>query len=174
MNRPARVEPGDGQESVWDYPRPPRLELARRRLRVVLGGITIADTVSGLRVLETSHPPNYYFPPADIRSDALITDDGTSWCEWKGQARYHTARGADRVVRRAAWSYPTPNPAYAELVWMVAFYPALMDACFVDDERARAQPAASTAAGSPGTWSGRSRARPARTGGEHASVFDAG
>jgi len=83
---------------------------------------------------------NYYFPPADIRSDALITDDGTSWCEWKGQARYHTVRGADRVVRRAAWSYPTPNPAYAELAGMVAFYPALMDACFVDDERARAQP----------------------------------
>ena len=140
IGRPVRVDPGDGQESVWDYPRPPRLELARRRLRVVLGGITIADTVSGLRVLETSHPPNYYFPPADIRSDALITDDGTSWCEWKGQARYHTVRGADRVVRRAAWSYPTPNPAYAELAGMVAFYPALMDACFVDDERARAQP----------------------------------
>ncbi len=69
---PARVDPGPGQESVWDYPRPPRLEVARGRLRVVLGGVTIADTVSGSRVLETSHPPNYYFPLADIRSDALI------------------------------------------------------------------------------------------------------
>jgi len=96
-------------------------------------------------------------PGADGAGLVHITDDETSWCEWKGQARYYTVRGADRVVRRAAWSYPT-----------------LMDACFVDDERARAQPAASTAAGSPGTWSGRSRARPARTGGEHASVFDAG
>jgi uncharacterized protein (DUF427 family) len=140
MNCPARVEPGDGQESVWDYPRPPRFEPACRRLRVVLGGVTIADTVSGLRVLETSHPPNYYFPPADISPDALIPNDRSSWCEWKGQARYHTARGADRVEPSAAWSYPTPNPAYAELAGMVAFYPALMDACFVDDERARAQP----------------------------------
>ena len=79
-------------------------------------------------------------PGADGAGLVHITDDETSWCEWKGQARYYTVRGADRVVRRAAWSYPTPNPAYAELVWMVAFYPALMDACFVDDERARAQP----------------------------------
>ena len=134
MNSPARVEPGDGQESVWDYPRPPRLEPARRRLRVVLGGVTIADTVSGLRVLETSHPPNYYFPPADIRPDALVSDDGSSWCEWKGQARYHAVRGADRVVRRAAWSYPTPNPAYAELAGMVAFYPAL-DGCLLRRRR---------------------------------------
>jgi uncharacterized protein (DUF427 family) len=139
-HRPARIEPGIGEESVWDYPRPPRLEPARARLRVVLGGVTIADTVSGWRVVETSHPPNYYFPPADIRSDALISDDQSSWCEWKGQASYHTVRGADRVVRRAAWSYPHPDPAYAELAGMVAFCPALMDACFVDDERVRAQP----------------------------------
>jgi uncharacterized protein (DUF427 family) len=140
MNCPARVEPGDGQESVWDYPRPPRFEPTCRRLRVVLGGVTIADTVSGLRVLETSHAPNYYFPPADISPDALIPNDGSSWCEWKGQARYHTARGADRVEPSAGWSYSTPNPAYAELARMVAFYPALVDGCFVDDERARAQP----------------------------------
>jgi uncharacterized protein (DUF427 family) len=140
MNSPARVEPADGQESVWDYPRPPRLEPSRRRLRVILGGVTIADTVSGLRVLETSHPPNYYFPAADIRSGALVSDDGSSWCEWKGQSRYHAVRVADRIVRRAAWSYSTPNQAYAQLVGMVAFYPALMDACFVDDERVQAQP----------------------------------
>ena len=140
IGRPVRVDPGDGQESVWDYPRPPRLEPANRRLRVVLSGVTIADTVSGLRVLETSHPPNYYFPPADIGVDILSTDDESSWCEWKGQAGYHTVRGADRVVRRAAWSYPNPDPAYAALAGMVAFYPALMDACFVDDEQAQPQP----------------------------------
>ena len=140
ISGPARVEPGDGQESVWDYPRPPLLEPARRRLRVVLGGVTIADTVSGWRVLETSHPPNYYFPPADITPGALTGEDGSSWCEWKGQARYHSVRASDRVVRHAAWSYPHPDPAYAALAGMVAFYPALMDACFVDDELAQAQP----------------------------------
>ena len=143
MTAPAPVEPGDGQESVWDYPRPPRLEPTRCRLGVVLGGGTIADSVSGLRVLETRHPPSYYVPPADIGVDALSTDDESSWCEWKGQARYHTVRGADRVVRRAAWSYPHPDPAYAALAGMVAFYPALMDACFVGDEQAQPQPGGS-------------------------------
>lgn len=140
MDSTTRVEPGDGQESVWDYPRPPRLESAHCRLRVILGGVTIADTVSGLRVLETSHPPNYYFPAADIKAGALVSEHGSSWCEWKGRARYHVVRVADRVVRRAAWSYSTPNPPYARLAGMVAFYPALMDACFVDEERVQAQP----------------------------------
>jgi uncharacterized protein (DUF427 family) len=139
-NRPARVDPGPGQESVWDYPRPPRLEVSRQRLRVVLGGITIADTTAALRVLETSHPPNYYFPLADIRSDALEPEIGSSWCEWKGQAGYYTVRGGDRIEPRAAWSYANPSPAYAQLAGKVAFYPALMDACFVDDELVRAQP----------------------------------
>lgn len=138
--RPVPEVPGDGQESVWDYPRPPRLEPVRRRLRVVAGGVTIADTVSGLRVLETSHPPNYYFPPADIAPGAVHDDDGTSWCEWKGQARYHAVRVGGRTISRAAWSYPTPVPAYAELAGMIAFYPGLMDACFVDDEQVQPQP----------------------------------
>ncbi|HEU5481361.1 MAG TPA: DUF427 domain-containing protein [Candidatus Tumulicola sp.] len=139
-SRIARVEPGPGQESAWDYPRPPRLEVARARLRVVLGGVTIADTTAGVRILETSHPPNYYFPRADVRADALQREAGSSWCEWKGQAHYYTVRAGDRLERRAAWSYAKPNPAYRELAGMVAFYPALMDACFVDDELVRAQP----------------------------------
>lgn len=139
-NIPARVTPGPGQESVWDYPRPPRLEVVRRRLRVVQGGVTIADTTNGWRVLETSHPPNYYFPRADVRSDALTAEVGSSWCEWKGEAQYFTVRGGDRTEPRAAWTYTTPNVAYRELAGMVAFYPARMDNCFVDDEPAHAQP----------------------------------
>ena len=140
MNVPAGVDPAPGQESVWDYPRPPRLEVTQRRLRVVLGGVTIADTTRGCRILETSHPPNYYFPTADIRSDALEPEAASSWCEWKGPAQYYSARGGARVVQRAAWSYPHPNAPFGALAGMVAFYPALMDACFVDDELVRAQP----------------------------------
>jgi len=136
----ARVEPGPGQESVWDYPRPPRLEAVQRRLRVLLGGITVAETTRGLRVLETSHPPSYYFPRTDVRSDALEPEAGSSRCEWKGPARYYTVRGGERRARRAAWSYAHPSPAYGELAGMVAFYPALMDACFVGEELVRAQP----------------------------------
>jgi hypothetical protein len=101
INCPARVEPGDGQESVWDHPWSPRIEPACRQLRVVLGEVTIADTVSGLRVLETSHPPNHFFPSADITPDALIRSDGSSWCEWKGQARYPgPRRRSGRAERR--------------------------------------------------------------------------
>jgi uncharacterized protein (DUF427 family) len=139
-SNPARVEPGPGQESVWDYPRPPRLLAVRRRLRVVLGGVTIADTTAGVRILETSHPPNYYFPPDDVRADACSIEEGSTWCEWKGPAHYYTVRGGNRVERSAAWGYADPSPAYSALAGMVAFYPARMDACFVDDEQVVAQP----------------------------------
>jgi uncharacterized protein (DUF427 family) len=106
----------------------------------VLSGTTIAETHRGVRVLETSHPPNYYFPRADVRDDALTTTVATSWCEWKGQAHYFTVTAGDRIEERAAWGYATPNPAYADLAGMVAFYPGRMDACFVDDELVAPQP----------------------------------
>lgn len=137
--RPERIPPGPGQESVWDYPRPPALEPTDAHLVVVLGGTTIADTRRGYRVLETSHPPNYYFPPEDVLSGALVPTDGASCCEWKGQARYYTVRGGDRVEPAAAWAYDQPDPRFAPIAGYVAFYPARMDACFVDDERVVAQ-----------------------------------
>ena len=110
----------------------------------------------------------------------LAADDGapldTAGLFWldRRPRPIHRLSSTRRVEPSAAWSYPTPNPAYGELAGMVAFYPALMDACFVDDERGACSRAASTAAGLPMTWSGRSKACPARTGGEPASVFDAG
>src|SRR4051812_13175784 len=135
----ARTQPAPGQESVWDYPRPPALERVPARLRVVLDGVTIADTVAGVRVLETSHPPNYYFPNDDILAGALLLDPGSSFCEWKGAAHYFAVQGDGPVVHRAAWSYADPSPSYRALAGMVAFYPALMDECTVDGERARPQ-----------------------------------
>jgi len=113
---------GPGQESVWDYPRPPRLEPTTRRLRVVLGGSVIAETRRGWRVLETSHPPNYYFPPADVAPGALERVDGSSWCEFKGRAHYFTARAGDRVAPEAAWGYDDPSPGFGALRGAVAFY----------------------------------------------------
>lgn len=138
--RPEPVAPGPGQESAWDYPRPPRLEPVTRRLRVVLGGEVIADTTRGYRVLETSHPPNYYFPPADVVDGALTPTAGASFCEWKGRAHYYTVRGGNRVETEAAWGYEQPSPAFAALRGHVAFYAHRMDACFVDDEQVEAQP----------------------------------
>jgi uncharacterized protein (DUF427 family) len=138
--RPRPPSPGPGQESVWDYPRPPRLERVHERLRVVHGGLTVADTVgSGWRVLETSHPPTYYFPPGDVRPGSLVPAAGRSLCEWKGQAGYFDVVAGGRTAGRAAWSYPEPSSPFAAIRGHVAFHPALVDACWVGDERAAPQ-----------------------------------
>ena len=129
-----RIEPGPGQESVWDYPRPPRLDRSSKRVRVVFNGVTIADTTRGLRVLETSHPPNYYFPPDDVADGALVRAKGASFCEWKGRAHYYSVTVDHRVVNEGAWGYDAPSPAFAAIRGFVAFYAGRMDACTVDGE----------------------------------------
>lgn len=135
-----RVEPGPGQESVWDYPRPPRLEDCSKRLRIIASGITIASTRKAKRVLETSHPPVYYLPPEDIRMDLLVVSSGQSWCEWKGRAQYFDLVGVQQPIREAAWSYSSPTTQFASIKNFVAFYPGKMDACFVDHEQVQPQP----------------------------------
>jgi uncharacterized protein (DUF427 family) len=137
--RPKAIPPRAGQESVWDYPRPPRLEPVTARLVVVLGGETIADTTRGFRVLETSHPPNYYFPPEDVAPGALERSGGGSFCEFKGHAHYYTVRG-ERVEPDAAWGYDRPNAGFEPLAGYVAFYAGRMDACFFDGKQVTPQP----------------------------------
>ncbi len=127
-------------ESVWDYPRPPRLEPVPRRIRVVFAGVTIADTTDGFRVLETSHPPNYYLPPDDVIDGCLERTQRSSYCEWKGMAHYYDVTVDGRVAPDAAWGYHTPNRAFARIAGYVAFYPALMDRCLIDDEVVDPQP----------------------------------
>ena len=132
--------PGPGQESVWDYPRPPRVEAVPERVRVVVDGITIADTTNALRVLETAGAPVYYLPPADIRMDLLEGSTHTSFCEWKGSARYHTLRVGERQIPDVGWSYPAPNQGYGAIRDHLAFYAAKVDEAWVGDERATPQP----------------------------------
>jgi uncharacterized protein (DUF427 family) len=122
------------RESVWDYPRPPRLEKSIERLRVIFNGETIADTVAAFRVLETSHPPVYYFPPDDLLQQYLLTAPGSSWCEFKGHARYWSLDVKGRRADNAAWSYPFPSPAFASIAGYLAFYSSRVDACWVGDE----------------------------------------
>lgn len=135
-----RIVPGPGQESVWDYPRPPRLEDTTKHLQIVFAGITIADTRRARRVLETSHPPVYYLPPEDVRRDYLTRTNQTSFCEWKGRAVYDSVRVEGREAVDAVWFYPDPTPAFVAIKDYLAFYPSRMDACWVDGERAEAQP----------------------------------
>ena len=129
-----------GQESVWDYPRPPRLERVPKHIKVELAGRTLAETDNAWRVLETSHPPVYYIPPEDVRMEYLRPEPGSSFCEWKGQASYYSLRVGDRIVHRAAWSYHSPSRAFAPIRDHVAFYAGPMDGCYVDGEKVRPQP----------------------------------
>ncbi|MEZ0496976.1 DUF427 domain-containing protein [Sphingomonas sp. IW22] len=138
--RPDPDPVGPGQESVWAYPRPAFAEATTRHLVVRHRGITIADTRRGVRTLETSHPPSYYFPPADVAMDMLHPTPHRSLCEWKGQARYFDVHVGGEAIVEAAWAYPDPTPAFACLRGYVAFYPHLFDTCLVDGERAQPQP----------------------------------
>ena len=131
---------GAGQESVWDYPRPPRLEPVQDLVEITFGGVRIASTRRALRVLETSHPPSYYLPPDAFVPGSLRPASGRSVCEWKGTASYLDVVGGDRVASRAGWTYRHPTPAFSELADHVAVYPAAMDACTVAGEVVRPQP----------------------------------
>lgn len=134
------ITPGPGQESVWDYPRPPIIESVPERLRVEYAGILLAETASGLRVLETSSPPVYYFPPDNVRVEFLLATHHETLCEWKGTALHWTLSIRGREAEMAAWSYPEPEPGYEALRDHLAFYPGRMDSCYVGSERVVPQP----------------------------------
>ena len=140
MRRPTPVAPAPGQESVWDYPRPPRVERVPERVTIRLGGALIADTRDAVRVLETSHPPVYYLPIADFVDGALADSPGSSFCEFKGAARYFDVRSGGIVREAAAWNYPNPSPGFETLVDRVAVYAQHMDECTVGAEVVAPQP----------------------------------
>lgn len=137
--QPKRIEPKPGQESVWDYPRPPRLEPSSKRVRIIFNDETIVDTTGAYRVLETSHPPTYYIPPEDIKMEYLQPTNRQTFCEWKGRGSYYTIQVGEKQAPNAAWYYPQPTPDFTDIKDYVAFYPSRMDACYVDDEQVQAQ-----------------------------------
>ncbi|NYD73995.1 DUF427 domain-containing protein [Leifsonia soli] len=140
MPRPRPEIPGPGQESVWDYPRPPRIERVDASVTIRLGGQLIVETRDVVRVLETSHPPVYYLPIADFVTGALADADGSSFCEFKGTARYLDVRGGVEVRSASAWNYPHPSPGFESLRDRVAVYAQQMDECTVDGEVVTPQP----------------------------------
>ena len=124
-------------ESVADYPRPPRLERVSKRIQVVLGGVTVADSTRAHRVLETTHPPTYYVPREDVLEQALVPSNGrTTFCEWKGTATYFDVVAGSVRAERAAWTYEQPTAGFEPIRGAVAFYCRPMDECLVDGERA--------------------------------------
>ena len=136
---PQRVPPEPGQESAWDYPRPPRVERVPQRVRVVVDGEELASTSGAFRVVETAGAPVYYIPAEDVRLDRLVPSDHRTVCEWKGDATYWTYRNDVREVANIGWSYDRPRPGYEAIAGHVAFYPALVDEAWLGDERATPQ-----------------------------------
>ena len=129
-------EPEPGQESVWDYPRPPAIVVDQRRVEVRLGNLIIADSRQNSRVLETASPPTFYIPPHCICDQLLEALPGTSVCEWKGIARYWRLRNRSGSPQAIGWSYPDPTPRFKAIAGYFSFYPALVE-CFVDGEPVR-------------------------------------
>ena len=140
MFRPQKIQPHEGQESVWDYPRPPRLELCDKQIKIIFNGLTIVDTKKAYRVLETSHPPHYYIPPEDIKMEYLQPTQKQSFCEWKGPANYYSVSVNDKQAVNVAWYYPNPTPEFAAIKNYPAFYADPMDECLVDGETVTPQP----------------------------------
>ena len=139
-DRPPFAEPTrPGQVSVWDFPRPPRIEAEPREVVIHWGETLLARTTRALRVLETAHPPTVYIPWVDVNR-ALCVDAGAgSLCEWKGEARYWSLVNDAARLDRVGWSYPKPFAGATVLAECVAFYPALLD-CTVGGARVRPQP----------------------------------
>ncbi len=135
----SRPHPKKGQESVWDYPRPPRLEKSSRHIEVFYNGHKIADTRRSYRILETSHPPVYYIPPQDIDTRVFFPSSCTSYCEWKGPASYVNVSFGGNSTDQAAWTYQNPTSLYQDIAGYYAFYPGKMDRCLVDGEVVKAQ-----------------------------------
>ena len=134
-----KIQPKEGQESVWDYPRPPAIEAFSGHIRVIYNGEIIIDTHNSFRILETSHPPAYYLPIEQFRPGVLVPSRRTSFCEFKGEARYFDLALEEMTSEDAAWYYPDPNKRYAQLEGHVAIYAHMVDECIVNGEKVRAQ-----------------------------------
>lgn len=137
---PQRIEPGPGQESVWDYPRPPRVEASSKHVQVVFNGVVVAETRRARRVLETAGAPVYYIPPEDVKLAYLSPSGRRTFCEWKGWASYYDVQVEGKLAKMAAWTYPHPTPGYEGIQDYVAFYAQKMDVCYLDGEKVRPQP----------------------------------
>jgi len=133
------LAPGPGQESVWDYPRPPRIAPDAREVVVRAGVLELARTRRAVRILETASPPTFYLPPEDVDLARLVAESGSSFCEWKGVARYYSVETEAQPLTAAAWAYPEPQPDFVAIRDYVAFYPGKLE-CYVAGERVRPQP----------------------------------
>jgi uncharacterized protein (DUF427 family) len=158
-----KIKPRPGQESVWDYPRPPRLERFNGDIHIVYKQQTIVETSEAYRIIETSHPPTYYLPISHFVQNVLEPTSGSSMCEYKGRAQYYDVVVGDKTAVKSAWQYPEAKGQFAPIRDCVAVYAHLMDACYVNKEKVSAQEGSFYGGwitsnivgpfkGTPGTW----------------------
>ena len=125
-----------GQESVWEYPRPPSLETVSRHILVKTDSFTVAETREAIRILETASPPSYYLPPTSLKTNLFERSD-KSFCEWKGIANYLALD--DLNSEPIAWVYKDPTFDFSSIRNYVGFYPARIE-CWLDGELVKPQP----------------------------------
>ncbi len=133
------ISPKKGQESVWDYPRPPKIESDSRLIIVKLDELIVSESTKAKRILETASPPTIYIPPSDINFDLVKKTNGSSRCEWKGTADYWDVITSSKHLQKVGWSYPEPFEDFNEIAGYLSFYPAHLE-CYIDGERVRPQP----------------------------------
>lgn len=133
------IKPKKGQESVWDYPRPPKIDHDSRNVIIKYGNVDIVKTTSAIRILETASPPTFYIPPVDINFNMLQSTNNSSRCEWKGEANYWDLIVYGQIIHQAGWSYKKPFEDYTEIGGYLSFYPGKLE-CYVNGERVRPQP----------------------------------
>jgi len=139
LDRPPFADvPKPGQVSVWDFPRPPILVRDEREIVVRWGEALIARTCGAWAVRETSHPPTFYLPMADVEKALLRPAGGGSFCEWKGPALYWDLSDGERHLPQVAWSYRQPLLGAEPLADCIAFYAHHLD-CTVGGAKACAQ-----------------------------------
>lgn len=131
--------PLENQESVWDYPRPPKIDPDNRRVLVKYNDLVIVDTHKSVRILETASPPVFYFSPSDVNFDYLKEVRGSSICEWKGSAKYWSLNIDGYTIDNVGWSYPEPYEEFESIKDYISFYPAKLD-CYVEGEKVISQP----------------------------------
>lgn len=140
MKKPTPIKPQKGQESVWDYPRPPKLEKVKKTIEIFFNDTLIAHTTNAYRVLETSHPPVYYLPLDDIKKEYLQNSERTTYCEWKGAGSYYHVFVNGKTAADAAWYYDKPKAGFEAIKGYPAFYAQSMDKCFINGVEVEPQP----------------------------------
>ena len=150
-------------EVAGDYPRPPSITREPLHARAILGGRVVAETHRPIVIRETTHAPVFYFPPEDVDMSVLLASPHTTYCEYKGLARYYSIEIDGRRANNAAWFYPEPSAGYEEMAEHIAFYAWALDEATVDGEQVEPQPGRFYGGwitswvegpfkGAPGTW----------------------